>query len=619
MRFVWAVVAFFLAAVCIGAGIAQRTVFLGPKTQQAEIAVSSDLAYTLIDGAVLSKNPGAQTLMVRGDGEVFAAYGRTSDMTAWLSDTEYNHVTLKKGKVVTDEVAPTVAPPADGTAADGSADTAPSTEAGTDATAAAPGRDPAGSDLWLDQFEETGALIAPLKLPDTMSVLIASDGTAPAPADITVSWPIDNSTPWAGPLLVLGGLLLAAGVALWLLGIRHVRRSRGPRRKGLPQLPTEPIDLAVEEADKGVISAAPARRAVGTARRGFIVVPAVAVSALLFAGCSSDAWPQFGGAASPTPSPSETVIVPEGQQAPAVTETQAERIIAEIADTVAEADEAKDATLAATRLEGTVLAERQTNYKLQAAVKDQKPLAPIPGKPIAYLLPQQNDGWPRTVMSIVYDDDDETVAPTIMYMTQQDPWSEYKLTYVAHLEASAELPGVAPAEIGAIQVQPDSPFLILEPGLLAAAYADILDKGDKSQYAGLFDLESDSFHATVAKNRQDRLADFNKTGKKTGSLTFTSTPGPQPPLALATLESGAIVAVNLYETDTVKPTNKDAVIRLPANPTVKALSGASQSATGFTTTFSDQLFFYVPGQGSNEKIRLLGYGSNVLSSKVIKK
>lgn len=610
MRFVWAVVAFFLAAVCIGAGIAQRTVFMGPKTEQTQIAVTGDLPYTLIDGAVLSKNPGSQTLMVRGDGKVFVSYGRTADMTAWLADTTYDHVTLQKGEVVTDEVAASVES-GDGTGTDAGTDTGTGT--------AATGRDPAGSDLWLDEFQDDGALITPLKLPSDMSVLVASDGTAPAPSDISVSWPIDNSTPWAGPLLVLGGLLLAVGVVLWLLGIRHVRRSRGPRRKGLPQLPTEPIDIAVDAADKGVISAAPTRRAVGAARRGFVVVPAVAVSALLFAGCSADAWPQLGGADSPTPSASQSVIVPEGQQTPAVTETQAERIISEISDTVAQADEAKDATLAATRLDGVVLAERQTNYKLQGALKDQKAMAAIPAKPIAYLLPQQFDGWPRSVMSIVYDDGDKTVAPTIMYMTQQDPWSEYKLSYVSNLEASAELPGVAPADIGAIQVQPDSAFLLLEPGALSAAYADVLDKGDKSEYAGLFDLAGDSFHTTVATQRQKQVADFNKTGKKTGTMSFVSTPGSQAPLALATLESGAIVAVNLYETESVKPTNKDAVIKLTKNPTVKALTGTAESATGFTTTYSDQLFFYVPGQGSTEKIRLLGYSSNILSSKVIKK
>jgi hypothetical protein len=615
VRFVWAVVAFFLAAVCIAGGIAQRTVFLGPKSEQTEISVQSAEPFTLIDGAVLSRMAGTQTLVVRGEGTVFAAYGRTPDMTAWLSDASYNHVTLQDGKVTTEQVAPVTSP------AEPSASGGDTTGTGDAATPA--GRNPSGADLWLDEFQEDGALVAPLKLPADMSVLVASDGTAPAPTDVTVSWPLDNSTPWAGPLIVLGGLFLGLGVVLWLLGIRHVRRSRGPRRKGLPPLAdTQPIDIAIESADKGVISAgaAPTRRAVGAARRGFIVVPAVAVSALLFAGCSADAWPQFGGSGSPSPSPSESVIVPDGQQQPAVTQTQAERILVDTSQTIADADKARDASLAATRLAGPALAERLTNYKLVAAVKGYEPLPTIPAKPLAILLPQQSDGWPRTVMSTVYDKNDATVAPTIAMMTQQDPWSEYKVTYLANLEASAELPKLAPATIGAIGVQPDSPFLVIQPDQLAAAYADILDKGDKSQYAGLFDLTNDTFHASVTTKRQEQVADFNKTAQnKTGTLAFTSVASTDLPLALATLESGAIVAVSVNELETVKPSDKSAAIKVDNNPRVKALAGTAQSPTGFVTTFSDQLFFYVPGQGSTEKIRLLGYDSNILSAAVIKK
>ena len=57
VRFVWAVVAFILAAVCIAGGIAQRTVFMGPDTQRADIAVSEDLPYLLVDGAVSNNLP----------------------------------------------------------------------------------------------------------------------------------------------------------------------------------------------------------------------------------------------------------------------------------------------------------------------------------------------------------------------------------------------------------------------------------------------------------------------------------------------------------------------------------------------------------------------------------
>ena len=203
-----------------------------------------------------------------------------------------------------------------------------------------------------------------------------------------------------------------------------------------------------------------------------------------------------------------------------------------------------------------------------------------------------------------------------MMMTQQDAWSPYKLSYMSSLEAATQLPDLAPPYIGATGVAPDSPFLILQPDKVAAAYADILNKGEDSEYYGLFDETEDHFRAGVAADWQKRLDEFNATGAQTGSLTFEATAGDDPPLSL-TLESGAIVAVSLNETDTVKPTNADAVIKVGDNQTVKTLAGVDQSATGFTTTFSDQLFFYVPSQGSTEKIRLLGYASDILDAKVI--
>jgi hypothetical protein len=609
VRFVWAVAAFVLAAVMIGAGIAQRTVFQGPKSDTVGISVSEDAPYLLIDGAVLNRLPGAQTLRAQGEGEIFAAYGRTADLEAWLADTTYNAVTLTAaGRVVSDAVAPTVddEPAAD---ADETAEATPAPEAESDAA-----RSPIGSDLWLDEFQQEDLLIAPLQLPEDMSVIVATDGEAAAPSEVSVSWAIASATPWAGPLIVAGGILMAIGVFLYILGIRHARRSRGPRRKGLPLAVTEPIDLAVEGADKGVISATPpTRRSVTTGKRAFVVIPAVAVSALLFAGCSADSWPQL--ASSPTPSPTETVIVPEGQQTPAVTKAQAERIISRIASTAADADTAMDATLAATRLDGAVLDERATNYRLRGALPDEATPAAIPTKPLEIVLPQAYDGWPRSVMAVVNDEADKTAS--IMLMTQEDAWSPYKLTYLSSLEAATQMPDLAPVYVGAQQVPPDSSFLVMAPDQLAAAYADVINNGENSEFYDQFEADGDEFRTSVAADREKRLADFNTTAASTGSLSFDTVAGAHPPLALATLESGAIVAVNVNEVDTVKPTNADAVIKLDTNPTVKTLAGAEQSATGFTTTFSDQLFFYVPGLGSTEKIRLLGYASEILDAKVI--
>ncbi|MFS0794062.1 glycosyl transferase [Microbacterium sp. 1P10AE] len=598
MRFVWAVVAFVIAAAMIGAGIAQRTVFQGPSEATESVQTDGSTAYTLIDGAVLGKLPGAQALRVEGDGDVFVSYGRTTDMQAWLADVPYTAVTLGQDDAVQ-------------TASVAASTTAPESEA----TAA---RTPVGSDLWLDEYQQTGSLSTTLQLPADMSVLVASDGTAPAPSDISVTWPIDNSTPWAGPLIAGGAVALLAGIVLYLLGILHVRRSRRPRRKGLPLPVTEPISIADADAaaaDKGVVSTSRrSRGALGPGRRTLIAVPALGVAAALFAGCSADAWPQL--AASESPSPTPTVIVPEGQFPPAVTQNQAEKIVSRIATTVGQADAALDAAAAETRLTGPALAERKTNYTLRAALPDRPALPAIPAEPVQIILPQTTGTWPRTVMTVVETADATSPTTSIMMMTQDDPWSEYRVSYIGNLEASTNLPELAAPYVGATQVPPDSSFLVMAPDQVAEAYADLINNGQNSASWAAFDTANDLLLPAIDQNKKNRTDELNQTGKDTAEITFSASAGPAAPIALATLDTGAIVAVNVYESDTAKPTNPDAVIKLDNNPAVKALTGVDQSATGFTTTYTDQIFFYVPSQGSDDKIRLLGYRSSLLEAKV---
>ncbi|MBN9223455.1 MAG: glycosyl transferase [Microbacterium sp. SCN 70-27] len=590
MRFVWAVAAFVLAALMIGAGIAQRTVFEGPKSESETISVPGDAPYILIDGAVLNSHAGSQTLRVEGADTIFAAYGRTADLKAWLQKADYTDVAVTDGKVGTTPVRQSVRL-AEGESA----------------------LTPQGSDLWLEEFSEKNVLTTPLQLPEDMSMLVASDGVAAAPHTLTLTWPIDHATPWAGPLIVGGALVLAGGIVLYVLGVRHVRRSRGPRRKGLPVPVTEPIDLAVDGADKGVISATPTRRQLTRGRRTFAVVPVVAVSALLFSGCSADAWPQFTPSA--TPSPTRTVVAPKDQESPVVTEAQAERIVAQIATTVAAADEARDATAAASRLAGTALAVRETNYVLRGALPDLAALPAVPTGKLEVTLPEANDNWPRTFLAVAPAATGD--GKVMMSVTQNDAWSDYKLTYTADLTSNTAL-NLAPPYVGAISIPLDSPFLAISPEKLAGAYADVLTKGADSEFASLFDREDDVFQTTLEADRASRLEAFNQTGAQTGTMTFSSIAGTSAPSALATLDSGAIVAVTVDDLDTVKPTSADAVIKVdgdPGNKVVQTLSGVTQSSTGFVSTYANQLFFFVPSQSSKERIQLLGFSSQILDAK----
>ena len=650
MRFVWAVVAFVLATLLIGAGIAQRTIFMGPTAQQVELSVEQATPYVLVDGAVLRENPGQQTLLIRGEGDLFAAYGRTADLEAWLADADYTSISLgKDGAPSSKLVEPVADSESDAPSEDGSseADATPTPEpteevSEEDPTAAESGRSPVGSDLWLDSFSEQDQLITDMQLPEGMSVLIAKDGIEPAPTDIVVSWPRDSSTPWVGPLIVAGSAVLLFGLVMYVLAIRHQRRGRGPRRKGPgPLPPTEPISVLPAEEREQIESAPedaapeaaepakPApdidgspqkseRRSV-TKRRARLVLPALGVTALMLAGCSSDSWPQLGEA-TPSPSPSETVITPENQKPPAVTEPQASRILHEISTTLEEADAAGDIDLASTRLEGPALAARETEYTLRAALPDRALPAPIPTETIEVLLPQATDSWPRTVLALSKDKSDDTVPPVILTMTQADPWAQYKVSNIAEMQASTEVPQLAPAWLGTTLItETAEAFLTLSPSELAGAFSDLVDAGAESEYRADFDDATIALAESISASRDAvKQALIDNGAAETSAAAFDIEPGDDQPTALATLDSGAIVAVSLIDSETITPTSDDAVIRFGENAEAKTLTGVEESAKGVVTTYGLQLFFSVPSQGSTQQIRLLAVRQDILNVEVIK-
>ena len=624
MRFVWAVVAFVLATVLIGAGIAQRTIFMGPSTERMELSVEQPAPFVLVDADVLASHEGLQTLIVRGEGDIFVAYGRTADMESWLSDAEYTHVTLTKAGEPESTAVAAEQEPAEG------GETA--------------GRSPVGSDLWLDSFSDKDLLTAELQLTEGHSMLIARDGVQPAPDDILISWPLDTRTPMAGPLMAAGAALLLVGLILYILAIRHQRRGRGPRRKGAGPLPeTQPIavaDIPAEEAIDGGLQA-PARpvgtiepgadsdegrdagtgraqRAAGGRRRLALGLPALALTAVLATGCTAESWPQFG-ADTPSPTPTPTVVTPEDQKPPVVSEKQGQRIVSDIATTLAQADTDLDIDLAETRLTGMALESRRTEYTLRSKIAEREGALTAPRDKVKILLPEATDSWPRTVLVLTVSEKDETVPPVLLTMTQADPWANYKVAEMADMPASSEFPDVAPAWLGTTRVPIESPFLSLPPAELAAAFADFVDAGDKSEYAGRFDAMAQTLAETVRASRAEVVKNLaDKKADKTSKVAFDMTASEGEPLSMATLDSGAVVAVNVTDTETITPTNSDAVIRIGDNEEAKVLTGAKESSKGFQTTYSIQLFFAVPAQGSNEQIRLLAYHQDLLSVKVIK-
>ncbi|MEV1129354.1 hypothetical protein [Agromyces sp. NPDC049794] len=622
MRFALAIVAFVAAAVMIGFGIAQRTVYLDPDRVTLTSQFEEESPYVVVHPDALGAYPGKQTLTVSGSETVFLAYGRTSDIESWLGAephvaVHYDAQTEEFTSEVVTGGSEADSPPATGTPTP-TPTPAPAPAEGATETAD-PAVSPAGSDLWLDELTEERSLTTTIDVPDDIAVLLASDGTAPAPTDLAISWPLDNSTPLAGPLIAGGALVFLIGLILLFTGFLHHRRSRGPRRN-LPKGPRGRLPSAPKPSTRQGLTGSN-RRAIGRARR-IALVPLIAVPALALSACSADYWPSFDQTASSTapatpstpPATDAPVEEDEEEMEPAVTVPQMERIMRRVAVFAKETDDARDATAIAERFTGPALEARVANYTIRGTLPDHPAPVAVPASPLTLTLPQQVAGWPasgRTVLTIAQNSD-PTIAPTALVLQQVTPRDNYKIVYAMSLAPDADVPEVAPASIGAPLISPEFKGLVLPPGEVAAAYADLLLLGDASASYELFDAEGDVLREQLGLTGQQATRD-SLQGKE-AAIAFSNAVGDSPTIAMATNDSGALVSVSIEQTEQVTPTN-GGTIGFEAGAPGAALSGfTDKSAKGVQRVIGVQLLFYVPSVGSDEQIRLLGWSEGLIGA-----
>ncbi|MBT2499752.1 hypothetical protein J7E25_11655 [Agromyces sp. ISL-38] len=611
MRFVFAIVAFIAAAVMIGLGIAERTVLLDPDRVSLSAEVEGDADYIVLEPDVLAAHPGKQTLTVSGSDTVFLAYGRSTDVEAWLGESPYIAV---QHDADSDELVSEVVTPEP---VDGELTPAPDVPADTEEAAASP----SGSDLWLDEFTSENTLTTTVDVPDGISVIIAADGIEPVPSRLSIAWPLDNSTPWAGPLIAGGALVFLAGAWLLISGFARHRRSRGPRRnlpKGprgkLPSAPKPPSMRRSQVTGGG-------RRAIGRSRR-VALVPLLVIPAFLLSACSADYWPSFdqGGDAPATSAPATPAVTgepaeeteDEGAQ-PAVTVPQMERIMRRIAVFAGEVDASGNSDAAPQRFTGPALQARTANYAIRGVLPEHPAPPAIPASPLTLTLPQQATGWPRTVLTIAKNADDPTVAPTALVLTQESPRDNYKIEYAMALAPDADVPPVAPAVVGASPISPEYKGLVMPTGQVASAYGDVLLHGDESGFASMFDAEGDVLREQLGVAGQQTIRDGLPP---TADINFSNVVGDSPTVALATNDAGALVTVSIEQTERVTP-NDGGTIAFEAGAPGAALSGfTSASAKGVQRVIGIQLLFYVPGVGTGEAepIRLLGWSESLIGA-----
>ncbi|MBF4993554.1 hypothetical protein ITX31_05455 [Arthrobacter gandavensis] len=543
-------------------GIGQRTIWAPPQTVTAQAPEASGAApVTVLESDLLASRPDGAEITVRSDDGVFLAVGRSADVDAWVDGAAVTRI---------------------GAGADDSLSAETS-----EGDASVPS--PAGSDLWVSEESVDGELSYTWTepAPGDWSVLIASDGTAPAPTDITVSWPNDQGTPFAVPLIIAGALAAVLGLALAFL-------SRG--RKPTPPAPGS--RRAVRDSDTAAQrivarSGQKSQSSSSTAQRTAAGLTAAALAGSLAVGL-------IPGAATAADAPAQE------ENHPVVLDGQLSRILSSVAGTVQEADAAKDASLLRERTASTALELRKANYATASKVPDTKAPAAVAASPVLTDLVSSDTSFPRTVVAVTQGGDN--TVPQALVLVQASARENYKLVSAIQMLPGTTFPQPPADGSGVETVAADSgEDLAMAPQEAVDALADALTKpdgGNKATFApNSFAEAVTTFQAEVTANPANEFA----------TITFSHTAVPSDTRALRTADGGAIVFGYMAHSYSSVPREAGDSINLEGT-IYETLTGEKNTEDGIDVAYGEAVMIYVPPADAEEQVEVIGAAQQLLSA-----
>jgi hypothetical protein len=173
------------------------------------------------------------------------------------------------------------------------------------------------------------------------------------------------------------------------------------------------------------------------------------------------------------------------------------------------------------------------------------------------------------------------------------------LWYSIDMLPGVQTPEVPSALIGAIPVAANSMFLKISPQALPTAFGDLIDNGQSSIGAQMFNVSNDEFYKQVALSLANQQGNLDN-----GVIKVNHALGNPNVLSLSTPNSGALVAVYLNDTYEIRPARRSQAVQVSGNE--KLLLGAAGSTTGIKSVYGTMLLFYVPAISSSDKIMTLG-------------
>lgn len=254
---VLSIVLIVLGLLAVILAVASATIWRPSQTAVATLKPAATTAYVVTGDGVLNMVDSTVTITAKAkdaNSTVTLALARSEDAQAWLANDPYTEVTglssweALSGRTITERCNVKAAPTATATSTAKATAKATSTAkaTATSTTKATPTPDAKGcikavasnaslngSDMWVTSKTGKGSVsITYDPSSSNYVVLAATDGKQAAPT-FSLSWKRTVGTPWLIPGLIVGGLLVAGGVFIFMLDIqmRHQELANAQRRR----------------------------------------------------------------------------------------------------------------------------------------------------------------------------------------------------------------------------------------------------------------------------------------------------------------------------------------------------------------------------------------------------
>lgn len=254
---VLSIVLIVLGLLAVILAVASATIWRPSQTAVATLKPAATTAYVVTGDGVLNMVDSTVTITAKAkdaNSTVTLALARSEDAQAWLANDPYTEVTglssweALSGRTITERCNVKAAPTATATSTAKATAKATSTAKATAASTAKATPTPDakgcikavasnaslnGSDMWVTSKTGKGSVsITYDPSSSNYVVLAATDGKQAAPT-FSLSWKRTVGTPWLIPGLIVGGLLVAGGVFIFMLDIqmRHQELANAQRRR----------------------------------------------------------------------------------------------------------------------------------------------------------------------------------------------------------------------------------------------------------------------------------------------------------------------------------------------------------------------------------------------------